>query len=165
VIRRVRAAVALGLTWSVPWAVAGVALITWRFLAFPRPDYSWRDLPGLAMTGALILGACGFVAGFIFAITLLTTADGRTLDELSLGYAVRWGGIAGAISIATLPLLGFVTVPALLVGGALFAIVGSGSAAATLSVARRATAPAKVPPSDNLRSSLSDRGQPNDRST
>jgi len=143
-IRRVRAAVILGLTWAVPRALAGIAFITWRvFLGSPRLAFPWSYWPRMATTSALTLGVFGFVAGVVFALTVRKTVGARTLDDLSPGYAARWGATAGAASIAAVALTGIVAWPLLVVGGALFAIVGAGSAMATLAMAQRADAPMK----------------------
>jgi hypothetical protein len=137
-IHRVRAGIVIGLSWSLPWAAAGVALMTWRvFLGAPRladPLHYW---PRFALTSALTLGAFGFVAGVAFAISLGTRARGRALDDLSGAYAARWGALAGAASIVVAPLIGLTVWPVLLAGSALFALVGAGSAAMTLGLARR----------------------------
>ena len=145
-IHRVRAAVVLGLSWSLPWAATGVALITWRvFLGNPRLAFPLQYWPRFALNGALILGAFGFVAGVTFALSLGKTARGRTLNDLSLAYAARWGAVAGAVSVVVAPLTGVVAWPVLVVGGGLFALVGAGSAVATLSLARRSAVDNALP--------------------
>jgi hypothetical protein len=84
----------------------------------------------MATTSALTLGVFGFVAGAVFAISVRKTVGRRTLDDLSAWYAARWGGIAGAASIAAAPLVGIVAWPFLLVGGGVLAAIGAGSAMA-----------------------------------
>jgi hypothetical protein len=138
-IQRTRAAIVIGLSWAVPWAAAGVAFITWRvFLASPRLAFPAQYWPRFALTGALTLGGFGFVAGLAFALALSRHARGRVLTDLPLTYAARWGSLAGVVSLVVAPLVGLVAWPVLLVGGALFAVVGAGSAVATLGLARRA---------------------------
>jgi hypothetical protein len=147
--KNVRAAAVLGLTWAVPWAATGVALITWRVFALsPRLVFPLQVWPTFALRIGLVFGAVGFAAGLLFAMTLRSTARGRTIDELSRDYAARWGGLAGAASILVLPLVGLVAWPALVVGGAAFALIGAGSAMATLAVARRPTAYAALTSGD-----------------
>ena len=145
-IQRARAAAVIGFSWAVPWALAGVALITWRvFLGSPplaTPLHYW---PRFALNIGMLGGAFGFLAGLTFALTLGKTARGRALSNLSLGYAARWGAIAGAVSIIVAPLAGVIAWPVLIVGAAAFAFVGAGSAVATLSIARRATVVPTLP--------------------
>lgn len=137
-IQRVRAAVVIGFSWSIPWAATGVGFITWRvFLGSPRLAFSVQYWPRLALNSALMLGTFGFVAGVTFALTIGKTGRGRALSELSLAYAARWGSIAGVASIIVAPLTGVVAWPLLVVGGGVFAVVGAASAVATLSLARR----------------------------
>lgn len=146
-LHRARAAVALGATWAIPWALTGVAFITWRvFLGRPQFAFPLQYWARFALIGALVPGALGFVAGVLFAITIGRTARGRTVDDLSLAYAARWGAIAGAISVIILPLIGVVALPGLVVGGSFFAVVGAGSAIATLAIARRPVAHVALAP-------------------
>jgi hypothetical protein len=137
-LRRIRAASILGASWGIAWAVLGMALVTWRvFLLNPRlatPLYYW---PRFAAGGAVIFGLFGFAAGTLFALSLSRTARVETVDELSLGYAARWGGIAGALSIVIMPFFGHVPLSVLLVGAAIGSIVGSVSGLMTIGSASR----------------------------
>jgi len=137
-IQRTRAAVVIGLSWALPWAATGVAFSTWRvFLGSPRLAFPAHYWPRFALTSALTLGGFGFVAGVAFALALSKHARGRVLSDLPLAYAARWGSLAGVASLLVAPLVGLAAWPVLLVGGALFAVVGAGSAVATLGLARR----------------------------
>jgi hypothetical protein len=96
-LRRFRAAVSIGLLWSIAWAAGGVALITSRvFFGEPRLAFPLQYWPRMAMGSATILGACGRAAGLLFAAALRRRTDANSVDSLSLARSVRWGAFADA---------------------------------------------------------------------
>lgn len=91
-LRRVRGALAMGMTWAVGWAVAGL-LIGVASLLFPGPLWDRvfqvfdAPLPALAIPG--------FVAGTIFSTVLGVAGRRRRFDELSLPRFATWGAFGG----------------------------------------------------------------------
>ena len=134
-LQRVRGAVGIGLTWAAGWAPIGAITgwVTGVLLGFP--------LSVVSVNYAVMFGVLGFIGGTIFS-TVLGLAEGRrSFNELSLPRFVAWGAIGGL-------LLGGLAVFAGLLGagttglGAVIAgtstLLGAGSAAGTLAIARAA---------------------------
>jgi hypothetical protein len=89
-LSRIRAAVGMGLTWAVPWALAGGLI-----------EVIQNFVPG--WNGALIdiwpaaLALLGFLGGAVFS-TVLRIAEGRRrFDELSLPRFAAWGAVGGLL--------------------------------------------------------------------
>ena len=120
----------MGLTWAVGWAVIGglIELIT-NFVT------GWN--------GAVIdmwpqtLAIPGFLGGAAFSVVLGIAAGRRRFDELSMPRFAAWGALGGVlVSVPLLAVLG-VGVPALVAAG-IVTVLCTGSAAATLALARSA---------------------------
>ena len=115
-IRRLRGALGIGVTWGVLWAAIGLVLgVT---VGVVRPEVIGPgEGPGKV---AAVLGFVGFLSGLGFAGLFSLAERRRTIQELSLGRVALWG-LLGA---AAIPLLtgadasvGFITGPM----GAVFA--------------------------------------------
>jgi len=132
-LQRARGAVGIGVTWAAAWAPIGAIAgwITGAVLGFP--------LAVIATNYAVLFGTLGFAGGTIFS-TILGLADGRRrFDQLSLPRFVAWGSLGGV-------LLGGIAVAAGILGAAAnvlgvviiaaSALLGAGSAAGTLAIAR-----------------------------
>lgn len=130
--RRVRAALAMGATWALAWAV--VAVLASLVI---DPDGSMDEM--WPMVGALP----GFLGGVTFSVVLGIAARRRRFAELSVRRFALWGGAAGLL-VGLLPFaIGTPTsaVPLPILGGAVvgsITLLGAGSAAASLAIARRA---------------------------
>ena len=129
-LRRARAAIGLGLTWAVAWLGVGVAF---GLLAFSFE-------PSALVFNALASAAAGFVGGATFSV-LLGIADGRRrFDQLSLPRFACWGALGGllvgGVQLAIFAAIGRPPDP--LVFLTLQGLIGSGSAAGTLALARSA---------------------------
>ena len=129
-LRRLRAAVGMGVTWAVAWLGLGVAA---GLAAF--------DLGAIGlMVNALASGAAGFVGGVAFAAVLGLADSRRRFDELSLPRVACWGALGGALvgglQLAVFAAIGSVPNPLMLV--AVQGLIGAGSAAGTLALARGA---------------------------
>lgn len=129
-IRRIRGALGMGVTWAVGWAVIGglIELVT-------------NFVPG--WNGAVIdmwpqtLAIPGFLGGAAFSVVLGIAAGRRRFDELSMPRFAAWGALGGVlVSVPLLAVLG-VGVPALVAAG-IVTVLCTGSAAATLALARSA---------------------------
>ena len=129
-LRRVRGAIAMGLTWAAVWAPAAVlaGLIV-------DPDGSMDEM-------WVAVGAYpGFLGGVVFSVVLGIAAGRRRFDELSLARVGAWGAAAGLL-VGTLPfVLGEPTTETplwLLAGGVIGSItlLSGLSAAGSLALAR-----------------------------
>lgn len=115
-VRRLRGALGIGVTWGVLWAAIG--LVLGFVVGVVRPDQiDAGEGPGKV---AAVLGLVGFLSGLGFSALIAVAERRRTIRELSLGRVALWG-LLGA---AAIPLLtgadasvGLITGPM----GALFA--------------------------------------------
>lgn len=131
-LRRIRGGLLMGLTWALVWAPVGilVGLIV-------DPDDSMDEM-------WVLIGAYpGFLCGVVFSAVLVAAARHRRFEELSLPRFAAWGAVAGVL-VAMLPIAaasdGTGRAPWLLGGVLLGALtlLGAGSAAASLALARKA---------------------------
>jgi len=126
--RRIRAAIAMGLTWAAAWFGAGTLLA--RVPGFDS------DLPF-----ALLFAPLGFLTGIMFSGILVGIEGRRGFDRMSLSRFAGWGAASGLL------LSGTFVVGAALRGAALWgefltfgpplAVAGAVCAAGSLAVARR----------------------------
>lgn len=128
----------MGLTWAAAWLPVGAVtgLITGVVLDL-------LPLSRITLNYAMMFGVLGFVGGTIFS-AVLSIADGRRrFDQLSLPRFVAWGALGGlllggaAVSVELLG-SGFTGLGAVIAGVA--TLLGAGSAAGTLLIARAAGA-------------------------
>lgn len=131
-LRRVRATVAMGITWALVWAPLGpiIGMIV-------DPDGS-MDEPWI-LIGALP----GFVAGMVFSVVIGIAARKRRLDELSVPRFAGLGALAGVIVSAIPFVIGdlndnVAVVPFVTVLVSSLAAASAASASATLWIAKRA---------------------------
>lgn len=90
-LKRIRAALVMGLTWAVVWLPVGLLIGM-----IMDPDGA-MDEPWIAV-GTLP----GFFAGVMFSVVLGIAARRRKLDELSVAKVGGWGAVAGVL-IGSLP--------------------------------------------------------------
>ena len=123
-LRRIRAAVGIGLTWAAAWFAAGMLLLL--VVGFGAADVPFP----------LFFGLLGFLAGAAFSGFLGILARRRRFDQLSLPRFAGSGAIGGLL------LSGIVVMAAgpaeFLVLAPVFATAGAISAAGTLALARKA---------------------------
>ncbi len=144
-LKRIRGAVGMGLTWAVSWSAIGalVAVLPGTMPAgFPILEF----VVGFAAQFA----ALGFVGGATFSVVLGVTEGRHRLDQMSLPRFAVWGAFGGlmmwavsdTIGHAVMRLLWSVGVPALswvaAISGGMIVLLGAGSAAGSLALARRA---------------------------
>ena len=145
-LKRIRGAVGVGLTWAVGWSSVGAVIgLVYFFLVIGVAS----GLPlGVFMAAYVrMFATLGFLGGAIFS-TVLRIAEGRRrFDELSLPRFAAWGALGGlllgviALSgwAGTLPVvLGRVMGPMDFVVAGVATLLGAGSAAGSLALARRA---------------------------
>jgi hypothetical protein len=146
-LQRARGAIGIGLTWAAGWAPIGAITgwVTGVFLGFP--------LSVVTANYAVMFGVLGFIGGAIFS-TVLSLAEGRrSFNQLSLPRFVVWGALGGlllgglAVSAGLLG-AGFTTLGAVIAGTS--TLLGAGSAAGTLVIARAAQSRASLKEGDDV---------------
>jgi hypothetical protein len=90
-LRRIRAAVVMGLTWAVPaWFVGmGIELI---HNVWPNPLGSLVDI------WPAVLAYPAFLGGVAFSVVLRIAGGRRGFDELSLPLFAAWGALGGLLA-------------------------------------------------------------------
>ena len=127
-LRRVRGAIGMGLTWALAWGLAGVvmAVITGFTADVPFP---------------LFFALLGFIAGVIFSAVLALTARRRSFDEMSLPRFATWGAVGGIVLSALFtPAASLEGIDVLMVAS-IFVLASAACATGSLALARRATRP------------------------
>ena len=133
-LRRIRGAVGMGLTWAVGWALVGVLI-----------ELITEFVPG--WDGALVdmwvqtLAVSGFLGGAAFSVVLGIAGGRRRFDEMSMPRFATWGALSGLVvsvfmSVFIMTAAGF-TLPTL-VAGSVVTLLCTGSAAGSLALARMA---------------------------
>ncbi|MFN0181273.1 MAG: hypothetical protein ACKVZ0_20900 [Gemmatimonadales bacterium] len=130
-LRRIRAAVGIGLAWGLAWFGAGLLLLL--IVGFGAADVPFP----------LFFGLLGFLAGVTFAGVLGMVEGRRRFDQMSLPRFAGWGAVGGALlSVLFVSVVALAGDPALLEDlvflGPIFAAAGAGSAAGSLALARKA---------------------------
>lgn len=129
-LRRLRGAVGMGVTWAIGWFGLGALL---GLVAFGM------DASG-TLINAFVSGAAGFLGGSVFSVVLSLTEGHRRFDQLSLPRFALWGAVGGgvvaALQMVVLTMIG--GAPPLLLFVGIQALIGAGSAAGTLALARKA---------------------------
>ena len=130
-LKRIRAAVTMGLLWAVPWAVVAVLIGL-----VVDPDESMDEM-------WFLIGAYpGFLGGVLFSIVLAIAERRRSLSELSVRRFGAWGAAAGLV-IGVLPFLLGTPSPDINVARLATIVIGSFtamsavSAAGSLAIARK----------------------------
>lgn len=132
-LRRIRAAVGMGLTWAAAWFAVGIALV----LAFPGA----ADVPFPILWAGL-----AFVGGVVFSTILGLSEGRRRFDQMSFPRFAIWGGVGGLvlslIFVLAVALAGDTT-PLRHLGllGPVFVLAGAVSAGGSLALARMASEP------------------------
>jgi hypothetical protein len=128
VLRWLRGAIGMGLTWALGWFGAGMVF---RLIV----GSGTGDVPF-----PIVFAMFGFLSGVTFSGVLKLVAGRRRFDELSLGRFAGWGAVGGLVLSGVLAATAGPGGDPLMLYPAL-ALAGAGSAAGTLALARRAEAP------------------------
>lgn len=122
---RIRGLLGTALTWAAVWFPVGAVMgLVLRPLGVSDP--------------ALLFALAGFLTGATFSVVLGITEGRRRFDEMSLPRFAGWGAFGGLLSAVLFfsstggSLLGTVVVSSVLT------VLGAGSAAGSLTLARRA---------------------------
>ena len=141
-LKRIRGALGMGLTWAAAWAFVGTGLmVVWGLVGMLTGGLGgptgWNLLLDLVFfAGFFALG--GFVVGAGFSVALGIAEGRRRFDEMSVPRFASWGAVGG-LFLSLTPLSsgqGSVLEHVLFVG--VLALMGAGSAAGSLALARRA---------------------------
>ena len=127
-LHRIRGAVGMGLTWAAAWFGVG-ALIGLVFFGGGLVEL---------VSNSVVFAVFGFVGGAAFSGVLGIAEGRRRFDEMSLPRFAAWGAAAGLLlsvlllgTGGSIPLLGSVVV------ASVATLLGAGSAAGSLALARR----------------------------
>ena len=135
-LRRLRAALGMGLAWGVAWFLGGMAL-----LLVVGPDAADVPFP-------LGFGMFGFFAGTLFSGVVSLVERNRAFDDMSIPRFAGWGALGGLLLsvafVAVVALTGEVL--PLEVLAPVFATAGAVSAAGSLGLARWSRPPEALGP-------------------
>ncbi len=126
-LRRIRAALLIGVVWGFAWFGAGMVLL--MIVGFGAADVPFP----------LGFGLLGFLAGTVFSGVIGVAERGRRADQLSLPRFALWGALGGfLLSVGFVTIVGITDAATLdlLTISPIFALAGAGSAAASLALAR-----------------------------
>ena len=137
-LRRIRAAIGIGMTWAVAWFGAGMVLL---FVV----GFGAADVPF-----PLFFGLLGFLAGATFSGLLGVFARRKRFDQMSLPRFAVWGALGGVL-LSGILVLATGAVADFVVLGPVFAVAGAISATGTLALARRAAGRELLHPSSDAR--------------
>ena len=138
-LKRIRAAVGIGLTWAVGWGFVGALLLLFGVVTGGIPVGRLVEL----ILPLFRLSMVGFVGGGAFSVILGLAGGRRRFDEMSLPRFAGWGAMGSLlvyVAVSAIAALGGdpSTLGILIGGGAFAALLGAGCAAGSLAVARRA---------------------------
>jgi len=134
-LRRIRGALGTGLTWAAAWGGVGAIL---GLLGFFWPPFMGPPLIIGPVGGFFSFGVAGFIAGASFSTVLGIAERHRTFDELSLPRFAAWGAVGGFVMSLLLGVTSAGPVGSVAVAASIVALLGAGSAAGTLALARKA---------------------------
>ena len=135
-LRRIRGAVGMGLTWAAGWWPIGAVLgLVMGIVLGGVP------LGVIVARYVALFATLGFFGGAIFSTVLRMTEGRRRFDELSLSRFAAWGALGGFL-LGVLAIAAGILGPGLTLLDAIIAgvstLLGGGSAAGSLALARRA---------------------------
>ena len=134
-LRRIRGGVGMGLTWAAGWI--GILTIFASVIEF-RIGFAWPPTLGHLLANSARFGAMGFIGGAAFSGALGIAEGRRRFDEMSLPRFAGWGAVGGFLVGALLVTSNGLGLGELLSTGVFCALLGAGSAAGSLALARRA---------------------------
>ncbi len=134
-LKRIRGALGMGLIWAAAWFGAGMIFLS-GLLVFGTPPVG----TGLAavVANSVLLAVAGFIGGAAFSGVLGIAEGRRRFGEMSLPRFAAWGALGGLLmSVLFLSSGSPFTLVGVLVTGVVM-LMGAGSAAGSLALARRA---------------------------
>lgn len=141
-MRAIRGAIGIGVSWALGWAAVGavIGFITGTALGS-------IPLQVISVRYAVLFAVMGFVGGALFSMVLRTAERPRSFEELSLPRFTLWGALGGLALGSLATLLGILGAGFSLLGGVMIGgsgLLGAGSAAGSLALARRADGGARL---------------------
>ena len=132
-LRRIRGAVGMGLAWAAVWGGVGALIEVVTMVLGISSAIAVLEL-------AAAFAIMGFIGGAAFSVVLGIAEGRRRFDEMSLSRFAGWGAVGGLLMMALVLAVSAsaVTLPFVLVAGVVGALMGAGSAAGSLALARRA---------------------------
>jgi hypothetical protein len=100
ILRRLRGALGMAVTWAVGWGLSVGVLVSVSFLFLGNRTFFWDTVRPVTTLAAF----SGFVGGAVFSLVLGAGYRRRMLSELRAGRMALWG--AGAALLIPLALLG-----------------------------------------------------------
>jgi hypothetical protein len=125
VLRRVRGAIGIGLTWAFAWSAAG---------AVPRWVFGVETDAPLP----ILFGVVGLMAGVVFSLVLALSARRRSFEQMSLPRFAGWGAVGGVLVSALFARLASLGLGDALALAPVLAAASAACAAGSLAVAKRA---------------------------
>ena len=125
-LRRIRGAIGMGLTWGAAWFVAGLVP---RWLFGFNPDVPFP----------LVFGVLGFIAGVTFSSLLVLAEGRRNFDQMSLPRFAAWGAVGGLLLSALFTRVASLGAGDVLAVAPAFALACAVCATGSLALARRAS--------------------------
>ena len=154
-LRKLRGALGLALTWAVAWGLGGFLLGVLLYLVGPGfgPIPFWSLAPLLALR----TGMLGFVGGGAFAVVLGTIHRKRRLGELGSFRMALWGALAGLV----MPVAGIATIVGATGGGipirailgpavVVFGGLGAATSVMTIKLAQRSVDGLESPEAEDM---------------
>ena len=133
-LQRIRGVLGTALTWAVAWF--GVGTILFSFWVFGDPAVGFGRAAVAVVAGASMFASLGFIGGAIFSTVLGITEGRRRFDQMSLPRFASWGASGGLLM--SVFFLSTQTGGSLLGTVIVLTVLGAGSAAGSLALARRA---------------------------
>ena len=133
-VKRIRGALGVGLTWATAWAVVGAIF----GLVMGVVVFGGMPLGVVVARYVGMFAALGFFGGAIFSTVLRITEGRRRFDELSLPRFAAWGALGGLLLGVLAVTAGMLGPSLTLLDGGVVTLLGAGSAAGSLALARRA---------------------------
>jgi len=132
-LRRIRGTVGMGLTWAAGWSLIGA------IVGFANLSGLGGGLLVPAFT-SLLYAASGFLSGAAFSVVLGITEGRRRFDQASLPRFAGWGAVGGFLVAGLLVTISVALggAPSLFRNLGVVGLLGAGSAAGSLALARRA---------------------------
>ena len=130
-LKRIRGAFGMGLVWAVAWSGVGA------ILGLVVGVMNGAPFDGLA-TVVFGYATMGFVGGVAFSTVLVIVEGRRRFDELSPPRFAGWGAVGGGLLAALMFTVGWGSTAGEVIFMGIMPLLGAGSAARSLALARRA---------------------------
>jgi hypothetical protein len=129
-LRRIRGALGTAVTWALAWSGVGIAVGLLNVVLAGAP------LGAVMATFAVAWAKMGFIGGAIFSVVVGVAERRRAFHEMSVPRFAAWGALGALVfGLPIAAALGFTA--EMVVGFSTVVLLGAGSAAGSLAIARR----------------------------